>query len=141
VVHKLTRVFFSLCLISLYHYDTYDIGYMIESMGTAAIKNIGALLHHHPEANPTDTTRNILTARPKLNGLCITDFGETGAIFVAMPQIPPRRYDWTIQGKIATLAKIAFEQYFLHKIEMGDCDPYYESLMLKLVGIDRIVEK
>jgi hypothetical protein len=29
---------------------------------------------------------------------------------------------------------------FLHKIETGDTDPYYEHYMLKLVGIERTLE-
>ena len=77
--------------------------------------------------------------RPTLNGVCITDFGNSGAIFVTLPQYPPRRMDVTVDGKVATLAKIAFEKYFLHKIETGDTDPYYEKYMLHLIGIDRIV--
>jgi NADH dehydrogenase FAD-containing subunit len=113
-------------------------GYMIESMGTAAIKNIRDMILKSGEADSSESPE--LHAIPRLHGLCITDFGETGAIFVTMPQIPPRRYDWTIQGKVATLAKIAFEKYFLRKIETGDCNPYYEELLLKLVGIDRFVE-
>lgn len=117
-------------------------GYMIESMGTAAIKNIGTLMGQCMHTNsdsgePPDTLRT----KPKLNGLCLTDFGDSGAIFVTMPQIPPRRYDWTVQGRIGTLAKIAFEKYFLHKIESGDTDPYYEKYMLMLVGIERITEE
>ena len=72
-----------------------------------------------------------------MNGLCITDFGSDGAIFVTMPQFPPRRHDWTVHGKVATLAKIAFEKYFLHKIESGDTDPYYEKYFLKLIGVER----
>jgi NADH dehydrogenase FAD-containing subunit len=105
-------------------------GYMIESMGTAAICNIR---HRIRGEEPT--------TRPLLNGLCITDFGDTGgAIFVTMPQMPPRRHDWTIEGQIAKLAKIAFEKYFLYKIEWGDTDPYYEKYMLQLIGVKRTEE-
>jgi sulfide:quinone oxidoreductase len=124
-------------------------GYMIESQGTAAVKNIRTLIEHAEKntAKNTDgnashhdqsTTQPSLRNRALLNGLCITDFGGDGAIFLTLPQYPPRRTDITIHGKLATLAKIAFEKYFLHKIETGDTDPYYETYMLHLVGVDRV---
>lgn len=106
-------------------------GYMIESMGTAAVKNIKHMMDH-----PED--KDSLPYRALLNGLCITDFGGDGAMFLSMPQMPPRKTDVTIHGKIATLSKIAFEKYFLHKIQTGDTDPYYEKYMLHLLGVDRI---
>ena len=83
----------------------------------------------------------VLRSKPMLNGICITDFGNEGAIFVTMPQIRPRRHDWTVYGKSATLAKIAFEKYFLHKIESGDTDPYYEKYFLQLIGVERTKEE
>jgi sulfide:quinone oxidoreductase len=36
--------------------------------------------------------------------------GDTGAAFVAMPQIPPRNVTWAKKGKMMHLAKIAFEK-------------------------------
>ena len=108
-------------------------GYMIESMGTAAIHNIKAMMD--AESDDID-----LPSTPTLNGLCITDFGSDGAIFLTLPQVPPRRVDQTIHGKIANLAKVAFEKYFLHKIESGDTDPYYEKYLLKFIGVDRTTE-
>ena len=125
------------------HMDPYEVtpvatglpktGYMIESMGTAAVHNIQAMI----QANDNDIE---LPSTPKLNGLCITDFGSDGAIFLTLPQVPPRRVDQTIHGPIANLAKVAFEKYFLHKIESGDTDPYYEKYMLKFIGVDRTEE-
>uniref|UniRef100_A0A7S3P881 FAD/NAD(P)-binding domain-containing protein n=1 Tax=Amphora coffeiformis TaxID=265554 RepID=A0A7S3P881_9STRA len=105
-------------------------GYLIESQGTAAVENIHSLMHS-----------KAMTTKAALNALCITDFGDDGAVFVTLPQIPPRRFDWTIHSKAIVLAKIAFEKYFLHKIETGDTDPYYEKYLLKLVGVDRIVHE
>lgn len=115
-------------------------GYMIESMGTAAVKNIRSIIDFE-ETKPLEETTSTppLHHVPLLNGLCITDFGDDGAIFLSMPQVPPRRYDITIHGKVATLSKIAFEKYFLHKIESGDTDPYYEKYMLMLIGVERTV--
>ena len=106
---------------------------MIESMGTAAVKNIRSMIDA-----AKDQTQVQLHSKSNMHGLCITDFGGDGAIFISMPQIPPRKFDQTIHGKIATLAKLAFEKYFLHKIETGDTDPYYEKYMLMLVGINRV---
>jgi hypothetical protein len=83
----------------------------------------------------------VLYSKAVLNSLCLTDFGNYGAISITMSQISPRRHDWTVHGKIATLAKIAFEKYFLHKIESGDTDPYYDKCMLKRVGVERTKEK
>jgi sulfide:quinone oxidoreductase len=96
-------------------------GYLIESQGTAAVQNIKSVIEWQDLGEPSDGPN--LTVKPLLNALCITDFGYDGAIFVTMPQIPPRKFDWTIQGKVATLAKIGFEKYFLHKVESGDTDP------------------
>lgn len=116
-------------------------GYMIESMGTAAVKNIRLIIDHEErlkqEATGEKGGKAEIHNKSLMNGLCITDFGDDGAIFLTMPQMPPRRMDVTITGKIATLAKIAFEKYFLHKVESGDTDPYYEKYMLKLVGVER----
>jgi sulfide:quinone oxidoreductase len=142
---------------------------MIESQGTAAVKNIRIMIdhaekqHHHQELNvagrgddddsksPSTLSTSssddggtvALRNRPLLNGVCITDFGHDsgGAIFLTLPQYPPRRTDVTIEGKLATLAKIGFEKYFLHKIESGDTDPYYEKYMLHLIGVDRVTSK
>lgn len=115
-------------------------GYMIESMGTAAVQNIRHLIkekqRQHQDNDDNDKVGH-LPYKPSLNGLCITDFGNNGAIFLTLPQLPPRRRDVTMQGKVATLAKMAFEKYFLFKIQTGDTDPYYEKYMLHLIGVDR----
>lgn len=114
---------------------------MIESQGTAAIKNIRTMINHL-EKHPDDEASTIeIRNRPLLNGLCITDFGDDGAIFLAMPQYGPRDMDVTLHGKPSILAKVAFEKYFLHKIETGDTDPYYEKWMLHLIGVDRVTSK
>ena len=105
-------------------------GYMIESQGTAAVKNIKSMLDHK-EAHTV----------PTLNGLCITDFGNTGAVFVTLPQSPPRSTDLTIENPAVIAAKVGFEKYFLHKIRSGDTDPYYEKYALKLLGIERTAEE
>ncbi|KAG7374689.1 FAD-dependent pyridine nucleotide-disulfide oxidoreductase [Nitzschia inconspicua] len=117
-------------------------GYMIEFMGTACVRNIRALMDESDslQAERSATAEHTRPSFhvPILNGLCITDFGDEGAIFLTLPQMPPRRTDLTIEGKIGTMAKMAFEKYFLFKIQTGDTDPYYEKYLLHLIGVDRV---
>ena len=37
--------------------------------------------------------------RATWNAVCLADFGDSGAAFVALPQIPPRNVNWFSQGK------------------------------------------
>ncbi|HEX2584802.1 MAG TPA: FAD-dependent oxidoreductase [Steroidobacteraceae bacterium] len=99
-------------------------GYMIESMVSAICENIAA-----------DLTGKAATAQATWNAICLADFGDTGAAFVALPQIPPRNVTWTKMGKWVHLAKIAFEKYFLRKVRTGNADPVYEKYVLKALGI------
>jgi sulfide:quinone oxidoreductase len=64
--------------------------------------------------------------------------GNTGAAFVALPQIPPRNVTWAKEGRWVHLAKLAFEKYYLHKIRTGNTEPVYEKYVLKLLGIERL---
>jgi sulfide:quinone oxidoreductase len=64
--------------------------------------------------------------------------GDTGAVFVALPQIPPRNTNWIKKGKWVHLAKIAFEKYFIYKMKQGSSDPIYEKHVLKLMGIEKL---
>ncbi|MBK6596672.1 MAG: NAD(P)/FAD-dependent oxidoreductase [Proteobacteria bacterium] len=104
-------------------------GYMIESMVSAICENIAAEIAGKPA-----------TARATWNAICIADFGDTGAAFVALPQIPPRNVTWAKQGKWAHLAKIAFEKYFLRKVRTGSIAPVYEKYVLKVLGIVSLKE-
>lgn len=99
-------------------------GYMIESMITAICANVGALIEGRP-----------VESRATWNAVCLADFGDTGAAFVALPQIPPRNVTWTKVGKWVHLGKVAFEKYFLRKVRTGSVTPVYERYMLKLLGI------
>jgi sulfide:quinone oxidoreductase len=38
-------------------------------------------------------------------------------------------------------AKVAFEKYFLRKIRKGISEPVYESYILKLMGIDKLIRE
>jgi sulfide:quinone oxidoreductase len=100
-------------------------GYMIESMATALAHNISDEI----AGKPSDS-------RATWNAICLADFGDTGAAFVALPQIPPRNVTWAKEGKWVHLAKIAFEKYFLRKIRTGETIPVYEKYVLKALGIE-----
>lgn len=102
-------------------------GYMIESMVTATTHNIkNALEGKEP------------TAKGTWAAVCLADFGDSGVAFVALPQIPPRNTNWASQGKWVHLAKIAYEKYFLHKVRAAKTEPYYEKMVLKMVGATRL---
>ena len=102
-------------------------GYMIESMVTATVNNIEADL----KGNPADS-------RATWNAVCLADFGDTGAVFVALPQIPPRNVNWFAEGKWVHVAKVAFEKYFIRKMKKGSSEPFYEKSILKMMGIEKL---
>lgn len=105
-------------------------GYMIESMVSALVENIVADIAGKPA-----------TAQATWNAVCLADFGDTGAAFVALPEIPPRNVTWAGMGKWVHLAKIAFEKYFLHKVRTGSVTPIYERYILKVLGIVALKER
>lgn len=102
-------------------------GYMIESMVTAIVRNIHAeLTGYAPSAKAT------------WNAFCLADLGDTGAAFIAVPQIPPRNVTWFKMGRWVHWAKVAFEKYFLRKMRKGVSEPIFEKWALKLMGIARL---
>jgi len=99
-------------------------GFMIESMVTATAHNIrDAIAGKEPHESAT------------WNAICLADLGDTGAAFVAMPQIPPRDYIFSKKGKWVHAAKIAFEKYFIRKMKKGTSEPFYEKGLLSMMGI------
>ncbi len=102
-------------------------GFMIESMVTTIVENIAAEL----AGKPADFEGT-------WNAVCLADMGDTGAAFVALPQIPPRNVTWTKMGKWVHYAKIAFEKYFLYKMRNGTSEPIYEKHVLSALGIERL---
>jgi sulfide:quinone oxidoreductase len=102
-------------------------GYMIETMVTAIVENIKEELAGQ-EPSHTGTW----------NAICLADMGDTGAAFVALPQIPPRNVNWFKKGKWVHVAKVAFEKYFLRKMKKGSSEPIYEKYVLKALGIMRL---
>ena len=105
-------------------------GYMIESMVTATAHNIREVLDNKEP-----------THKATWNALCLADFGDTGACFVALPQIPPRNVNWFSQGKWVHLAKIAFEKYFIRKMKNGTSEPLFEKLVMNALGIMKLKDK
>ena len=102
-------------------------GYMIETMISAITHNIADELEGKQG-----------TATATWNAICLADMGDTGAAFVALPQIPPRNVNWFKKGKWVHLGKIAFEKYFISKMKSGNTEPIYEKYVLKILGIVRL---
>ncbi len=102
-------------------------GLMIESMVTAICQNIADNIEGKEP-----------TAEPTWNTVCLADMGDTGAAFVALPQIPPRNLTWAKKGKWVHLAKIAFEKYFIRNMKAGNSEPMYQKYILKMLGITRL---
>ena len=102
-------------------------GYMIESMVSAICENVAADLAGKP-----------VKARGTWNAICLADFGDTGAAFVALPQIPPRNVTWANKGKWVHVAKVAFEKYFIRKVKTGSVAPIYEKYVLSTIGIESL---
>ncbi|THD75938.1 NAD(P)/FAD-dependent oxidoreductase [Thalassobius vesicularis] len=102
-------------------------GFMIESMVTATAHNLPLIMQGKEP-----------THQPTWNALCLADFGDRGAAFLAMPQNPPRNVNWTSQGKWVHWAKLAFEWYFMRKIRTGVSEPFYEKTIMKMMKIHKI---
>jgi len=102
-------------------------GYMIESMVTATAHNI---LHDIKGEKPEKV--------PTWNAFCLADMGDTGAAFIALPQIPPRNVTWAKKGKWVHWAKVAFEKYFIRNMKKGSTEPLFQKLALKIMGVNRL---
>jgi len=105
-------------------------GYMIESMVTATAHNIARSIKGQPAA-----------AVATWNAFCIADMGDSGAAFIAVPQIPPRNITWFTKGRWVHWAKIAFEKYFLWNMKRGTTEPIYQKLALKIIGLGRLKKR
>jgi len=99
-------------------------GYMIQSMATASVCNIKAVIEgKEPYAKAT------------WDAVCLADMGNTGAAFVASPQISPRNVAWMKKGKWVHYAKVGFEKYFIYKMKQGSSEPAFEKYFLRFLGI------
>ena len=99
-------------------------GYMIESMSKTTAKNIRMVMDGQ---QPTEEAT--------WNAICLADFGDHGAAFIAMPQIPPRNTNWFGEGKWVHYAKVGFEKYFMYKMKRGTSETFYEKMVLDTLGI------
>jgi len=102
-------------------------GYMIETMVTAIVHNIAADIAAQPAVT-----------KGTWNAICLADMGNTGAAFVALPQIPPRNVNWFRKSRWVHWVKIGFEKYFIYKMKRGTSEPIYEKFMLRALGIKRL---
>ncbi|MCB1598425.1 MAG: FAD/NAD(P)-binding oxidoreductase [Lysobacterales bacterium] len=102
-------------------------GFMIESMVSAIVHNLKAAIEGKAPS-----------AKATWNAICLADMGDTGAAFVAIPQMPPRNVTWAKVGRWVHVAKIAFEKYFLAKMKSGNTEPIYEKYVLKALGIGKL---
>ncbi|KAF0164561.1 MAG: NADH dehydrogenase FAD-containing subunit [Rhodocyclaceae bacterium] len=105
-------------------------GYMIESMVSAAAHNIRDVLDGKEP-----------THKATWNAVCLADFGDTGAAFVALPQIPPRNVSWFAEGKWVHLAKVAFEKFFMRKMKKGTTEHVFEKMFMNALGIMKLKDK
>ncbi len=64
--------------------------------------------------------------------------GDTGAAFVAMPQILPRNVNWFKKGKWVNPANVGYEKYFMYKMKNGTSEPISEKYVLKSLGMERL---
>jgi len=105
-------------------------GYMIESMVSAAAHNIRDVLDGKEPSH-----------KATWNAVCLADFGDTGAAFVALPQIPPRNVSWFAEGKWVHLAKVAFEKFFMRKMRKGTTEHVFEKMFMNALGIMKLKGK
>jgi sulfide:quinone oxidoreductase len=102
-------------------------GYMIESMVAATAHNIS----NNIKGNTPETVAT-------WNAFCLADMGDTGAAFIAVPQIPPRNLTWAKKGKWVHWSKVAFEKYFIYNMKRGSTEPLFQKLALKIMGLNRL---
>ncbi|MEW5893691.1 MAG: FAD/NAD(P)-binding oxidoreductase [Pseudomonadota bacterium] len=102
-------------------------GYMIESMVTATAHNI----QHDIRGEAPEKVAT-------WNAFCLADMGDTGAAFLALPQIPPRNVTWFKTGKWVHWAKVAFEKYFIWNMKRGSTEPLFQKLALRIIGLNRL---
>ena len=77
--------------------------------------------------------------KPTLQAVCFADFGNTGALFLADPLLPPaggeRKRALTYNGLWVSWVKANFEHYFLLKMRLGWTIPWFERWAFRLIGL------
>lgn len=97
-------------------------GLMIESMIAAIAQNIRLDIAGRPPASMSTN-----------DALYLTDFGTTGAAFLAIPQAPEPGLTWAREGQWVRTTKVMFERYFLKRMRHGQPLPAYRQLV-SMVG-------
>jgi sulfide:quinone oxidoreductase len=82
--------------------------YSIQGEVDTAVRNILADLDGEPLAS----------AAPR-RAKWLSDMGETGAAYLAEPNVPLRNINWMKDGKWVHSAKVDFEKYFINKIKLA----------------------
>lgn len=98
--------------------ETPKTGLMIESMIAAIAQNICLDIAGRPPS--TTSTRDTLY---------LTDFGTTGAAFLAIPQSSSSGVAWAREGQWVRTTKVLFERYFLKRMRLGQPLPAYQQLV------------
>ena len=83
-------------------------GYMTVQMAKAAAYNIAADLDNRPPLSGEE-----------LMVICMLDMGNSAALMLAEPVLPPRQRAILHKGRWVRWAKIGLERYFLWKMRHG----------------------
>jgi len=83
-------------------------GLMTVQMAKAAASNIAAEIENRPLLEPEE-----------LKMICFLDMGNTAALMLAEPVLPPRQRSILRKTRWALWTKIGFERYFLWKTRLG----------------------
>jgi sulfide:quinone oxidoreductase len=102
-------------------------GFMIESMVTTIVRNIKAELKGEPA-----------TFEGTWNAVCLADMGDTGAAFVALPQIPPRNVTWTKIGKWVHVAKVGLREILPLQDAQRHVRADLREIRAQALGIERL---
>lgn len=108
-------------------------GQMTEAMGMAVAHNIAVKLGEIKSSFMI----------PTLQAICLTDFGDTGVVFVAdqvlpNPETGKRNRSVVLEGKWISWSKTLFEIFFLMKMRLGLAVPFFELITLKMLGLDLV---
>ncbi len=108
-------------------------GQMTEAMGMAVAHNIAIKLGEIQSS----------FVIPTLQAICLTDFGDTGVVFVAdqvlpNPETGKRNRAVVLEGKWISWSKTLFEIFFLTKMRLGVAVPFFELITLKMLGLDLV---